>query len=72
MLDYLTAHAGSCSTCLLDSSHQRTALHVAAQRGHVDTVRYLVNKGADINIQDNKGVSERKYTADCELIHVTG
>ena len=38
----------------------------------MDTVRYLVNKGADVNIQDSKAVSECEYTADCELKHVTG
>ena len=45
---------------------------MAACEGHVDTVRYLVNKGADVNIQDSKAVSECEYTADCELKHVTG
>ena len=31
-------------------------------------MRYLVDKGADINIQDRGGVSEQEYTADCKLV----
>ena len=38
--------------------HQRTPLHYAAQGGFVDTVRYLVGAGGDINIKDGFGVSE--------------
>jgi len=30
----------------------RTALHLAAAEGQVDIVKYLINKGADINIKD--------------------
>ena len=29
---------------------------VAAERGHIDIVRYLVGQGADINIKDKNGV----------------
>ena len=39
-------------------SHQRTPLFKAAVKGHVDTIRYLLDKGADIHINDNEGVSE--------------
>ena len=38
------------------SPHQWTALLVAAERGHIDIVRYLVGQGADINIKDKNGV----------------
>ena len=31
-------------------------------------VRYLVEQGADINIEDEDGASERQYTADCKLV----
>ena len=50
------------------SLHQRTPLFWAADEGHVDVVRYLVEQGADINIKDNDGVSEWEYTADCKLV----
>ena len=55
MLDYLANYSGPCSNC---SPHQMTSLHFAALGGHVDTVRYLVDKGADTNIKDGHGVSE--------------
>ena len=35
-----------------------TALHVAAERGHSEIVKYLGDKEADINIRNNDGVSE--------------
>jgi len=38
-------------------SYQQTPLHVAASKGHDYTVEYLVKKGANMNIQDKKGVS---------------
>ena len=46
------------------SLHQRTPLHVAARRGHVHTVGYLVDKGADINIRDRYLVSLLTICAD--------
>ena len=39
------------------SSHQETPLHKAAYHGQEDSVRCLVDKGADVNIKDGKGVS---------------
>ena len=33
-----------------------TPMHMAAERGYVKIVDYLVRKGADIDIQDKKGV----------------
>ena len=42
-------------------SHQQTPLHVAANKGHDYTVECLVKKGANINIKDKKGVSEKLY-----------
>ena len=42
-----------------------TPLHLAARQGHVDIVRYLVDKGADLNIKDEmRGVGEQEYSAD--------
>ena len=37
--------------------HQMTYLHLAVEVGHMKTVKYLVDKGADINIKDDLGVS---------------
>jgi len=42
----------------LFSLHQWTPLHVASFRGNTETVEYIVEKGADVNIKDDQGVSE--------------
>ena len=34
-----------------------TALHLAAESGHINKVNCLCEEGADINIQDNDGVN---------------
>ena len=34
----------------------RTALHIAAQEGKTDVVRYLLSKGADLEIKDAGGL----------------
>ena len=44
--------------CSLLSPHQGTPLHVAAEGGHTDSVQYLIDKGAGINVKNNYGVSE--------------
>ena len=37
--------------------HQRTPSHMAAEKGRFEnTLKYLVDKGAHINIKDNNGV----------------
>ena len=36
--------------------HQMTPLHLAAESGRIKMVNYLVEQGADVNIQDNNGV----------------
>lgn len=33
----------------------RTALNIAASEGHLDIVKYLVSKGADLSIKDARG-----------------
>ena len=38
------------------SLHQMTCLHLAFEGGHMNTVKYLVDKGADINTKDDRGV----------------
>ena len=42
----------------VNSSHQITPLHLAAGKGHVDTVRCLVDKGADTQLKDENDVNE--------------
>ena len=42
---------------------QRAPLHAAASEGHEYTVKSLVKKGANINIQDKDGVSS-EYNTD--------
>ena len=34
-----------------------THLHLAVEGNHMNTVKYLIDKGADINIKDDSGVS---------------
>ena len=43
------------------SLHQWTPLLVSVERGNTEALRYLVDKGADINIKDDDGVSEVGY-----------
>ena len=38
--------------------YQRTPLHIAVKEGKGHTVKFLVEKGADVNIEDIDGVSE--------------
>ena len=40
------------------SHHQMSPLHWAADGGHVHTVKYLIDKGAEVNSKDEIGVSE--------------
>ena len=49
---------------MLSCLHQITALHIAAERGHIKIVEYLADKGADIDIQDKNGVSVHDYSND--------
>ena len=40
------------------SPRQMSPLHWAADNGHVNTVKFLVEKGAKVNSKDGTGVSE--------------
>ena len=54
----LTGYSWWTSLILVSPPHQRTPLHKAAKRGHVGAVEYLLQAGADVNIQGDDGVSE--------------
>jgi len=45
---------------IIVSFHQKTPLHIAVESGNDATVKFFVDKGADVNTKDNKGV--RKIT----------
>jgi len=40
------------------SLHQWTPLHAAAAEGNTDVVRFLADRGADVNIKDERWVSD--------------
>lgn len=50
--------------------HQWSPLHVAVAGVHVDRVRYLVDKNANINIRDRFGVSMQDCTTEGRLVLV--
>lgn len=41
-----------------------TAIHAAASYGHVELLRLLVQRGGDINVQDNEGDTPLHHTED--------
>ena len=43
-------------TFVVSSLYQMTPLHIAAERGFVKIVDYLIDKGADVDIRDKNGV----------------
>lgn len=47
-----------------DDSYWRTALHYAANNGHVDTVAALIQAGADVDKSDQKRLTPLMYAAD--------
>ena len=57
------------SQSLFVSFCQQTPLHIAASKNYERTVECLVDKGADINIKDNTGVSIILYTTVGILCH---
>ena len=44
-----------------------TPLHVAASQDRLEIVKRIVDKEADINIQDINGVNQRDYTTASKL-----
>ena len=53
--------------CYILSPHQWSPLHWAAREGHVNTVKCLVENGAEVNSEDYNGVN---FTTDCWLVQV--
>lgn len=43
-----------------------TLLMWSCDRGHLSIVNFLLEKGADINIQDNEGQTSLHYAVSCE------
>ena len=41
------------------ASRQMTPLHMAVERNHFGTVKYLVHQGAHTNVRDDNGVSKK-------------
>ena len=41
-----------------------TAIHAAASYGHLNLLQYLIEKGGDINIQDNEGDTPLHHVED--------
>ena len=53
------------------SPHQMSPLHWAADGGHVNTVKFLIEKGADVNFKDDYyGVNECDCATDCGSVQV--
>nr|CEL68462.1 TPA: ankyrin repeat-containing protein [Neospora caninum Liverpool] len=47
-----------------------TALHLAADRGHVEVIELLLEKGADVNVQDNSGETPLHVAVVAENLNV--
>ena len=57
---------------ILLSVHQVNPLHIAAIHGDLDTVRQLIDKGTDVNVRDDDGVSQefRECTTFAWFLHL--
>lgn len=47
-----------------------TAIHAAASYGHIELLRLLIERGGDVNIQDNEGDTPLHHTEDLETAKV--
>jgi len=50
---------------------KRSAIHVGAREGHLDVVKFLVENGAFVNVQDSWGrtpVEDAEYSSHKEVI----
>jgi len=60
-IEYLLAQKGNSVDKLTHDG--RTYLHWAANRGNVELLRYLIGKGAKVNIQDSHGTTPLTFAA---------
>ena len=56
MVEYPILHMSSSASTL---GHSKTSLHYAAEGGHLDAVKYIVSKTADLN---RKGMSNTELS----------
>ena len=49
-----------------------TALHFAAESNHIKMVEYLLDQGADINLQDDNEVILQTNAVDCFQLALAG
>lgn len=72
--------AGDKSLLNAHSTDGWTALHLAAHFGRVETMAYLIEQGADVNIRSNNSLNNNplhaaaasRHTAACELLLQNG
>mmetsp|Transcript_20451 Transcript_20451/g.51675 ORF Transcript_20451/g.51675 Transcript_20451/m.51675 type:complete len:187 (+) Transcript_20451:162-722(+) len=61
-----------------DEKNGNSAIHIAAQNGHIELTKYLQSKGANLNAQNKKGQTalhmsvEYDFTAQTEFLLASG
>ncbi|GFV15640.1 ankyrin-3, partial [Trichonephila clavipes] len=48
----------------IKDNHDNTLLHIAAQKGHLTVVEFLLEKGADVGVTNNSGKRPISYAAE--------
>jgi ankyrin repeat protein len=57
--------------CGKDPKNGNTALHIAAQNGHYDLVKHLIDAGAQVNAQNNNGQAPLHMTVAYDFYFVS-